>query len=322
MAYQADDAIKQAADEHMKQAYEIFVSGKNLEGALDHIQQAKELVGLTIGIATAESQALATLGRYDEARAVLDEAMPMAKNDEERSYIFYSEGMVLKTQAFKAQDQTALSEAISAYQKSAEINPKSPAVLENAALLAQIGQKENALNYLKFFDQHQKAGARPEMLRLAQQIRNSLQPQDYWSQDVNIVDFEGKKLDMSQYKGKVVLVDVWATWCKPCVMATPHLIEISNQFPDEDFVLVGISADRTQKLAERYVEKNKIPYPSYWDKGGREAGMKYGVTGYPTFVLLDQQGKEIWRQSGWSMKMKETLISNITQMIETGKTAP
>lgn len=321
LAYQAEDPMKKAADDHMRQAYQAFV-GQNVELALDHIQKAKEIVGLTVGIATAESQALSVLGRFDEARAILDEAMPLAGNDSEKSFILYSEGKVLKEKAIKERDQVALGEAIEAFQKSAELDNQSSAVLENAALLAQIGQKENALNYLKFFDQHQKTTARPEVLRMAQQIRNSIQPPDHWGQDVNIANFKGEKFDISKYKGKVVLIDVWATWCKPCVMATPHMIEISKKFPADKFVVLGISADRTQKLAENYVAKNDIPYPSYWDKGGREAGTKFGVTGYPTFVLLDQEGKEMWRQAGWSMQMKETIINNIKTMIEGEKTSP
>lgn len=322
MAQQATSPAEKAADEHMKKAYEIFVTSKNFDEALGHIQQAKELVGLTVGIASAESQLLSNMGRYDEARAILDEAMPLAKTDEERSSILYSEGMVLKSKAFQQRDQEALGEAVKTFQKSAEIHAQSPAVLENAAILARMGQRENALNYLKFFDQHQKATASPQMVQMAQQIRNSLQPQDRWDQETKIVDMDDKPLDMSKYKGKVVLIDVWATWCKPCVMATPHMIEISKMFPEDKFVLLGISADRAKKLAENYIKKNDIPYPSFWDKGGVEAGRKFGVTGYPTFVLLDPNGKEQWRQSGWSDAVKDVIIDNIKTMLEAGNGQP
>lgn len=117
----------------------------------------------------------------------------------------------------------------------------------------------------------------------------------------NLLD--GTKLDWASYKGKVVLVDYWATWCGPCRAEVPNVLENYLKYHDKGFEVVGISLDEKRSDAEDYVKQTNIPWPSLFHEGNDESGwqnpmaVKYGITGIPTAILIDQEGKVVSLQA-------------------------
>ena len=82
-------------------------------------------------------------------------------------------------------------------------------------------------------------------------------------------DTEGKPIKLSDYKGKVVMLDFWGTWCGPCMQMVPHNVETAKKYEGKQFVIIGVNSDRDkEKLAER-IKAEKITYRSFWnsDKG-------------------------------------------------------
>jgi thiol-disulfide isomerase/thioredoxin len=108
-----------------------------------------------------------------------------------------------------------------------------------------------------------------------------------------VKDTNGKTLSLAKYKGKVVLLDFWATWCQPCKVEMPNVIRIHKKFNPKGFEIIGISLDSDARALENFVKANGIAWPQYFDgKGWKNdvAGL-YRVRSIPATYLIDKKGK-------------------------------
>ena len=116
------------------------------------------------------------------------------------------------------------------------------------------------------------------------------------SYNFSLPDTSGKIVSMKDFKGKVVLIDVWATWCGPCKAQFPFLKEIEHEYANnKDIVFVGVSLDKVdvkQKWLDM-IKKEKLGGIQLLDDFGKEFGRKYGLTAIPRFMLIDRQGRWI-----------------------------
>jgi thiol-disulfide isomerase/thioredoxin len=103
-------------------------------------------------------------------------------------------------------------------------------------------------------------------------------------------DLENRKLDLHAYRGKVVLLDFWATWCASCQLEMPRFVAWQSQYGPRDLQIIGISMDDDPALARKLYKKMKLNYPVVM--GDEKLGQLYGgVLGLPLTFLIDSQGK-------------------------------
>jgi thiol-disulfide isomerase/thioredoxin len=105
-------------------------------------------------------------------------------------------------------------------------------------------------------------------------------------------DVAGKDVTLSSYKGKVILLDFWATWCGPCKVEIPHFIEFQQKYGQHGLQIVGISVDDTADKLEPYVREMKMNYPVLQGLGHDDVQDAYGpMFGIPVSVLISRDGK-------------------------------
>jgi cytochrome c biogenesis protein CcmG/thiol:disulfide interchange protein DsbE len=145
--------------------------------------------------------------------------------------------------------------------------------------------------------------------------------------DFALEDLSGKKVSLASYKGKVVLINFWATWCAPCKIETPWLVELRNQYAPQGFEILGISADdfdmdNPQKLSEekkdvaRFVQQQHMPYPVLID--GDALSQPYGgLDSLPTSFFVDRKGTVVATQIG--LTSKDEIEANIRKALAAEK---
>lgn len=107
--------------------------------------------------------------------------------------------------------------------------------------------------------------------------------------DFHVTDLNGEALSLEQYRGQVVLLDFWATWCPPCIAEIPNVKKTYKKYKDQKFQIVGISLDRSKEPLAAYIEKENLTWLHYWDNTGKIANL-YKVVGIPSTFLIDGEG--------------------------------
>jgi len=124
---------------------------------------------------------------------------------------------------------------------------------------------------------------------------------------------DGKPLKLSDEKGSVVLLNVWATWCGPCRFETPELQALHKKYEAKGFKVIGVSVDDTGlDGVKQFVTENKMTYPIAVDADGRIANL-LRTTVLPTSVIIGRDGRILWRKVGAVMPNE---ISSVDAILE------
>jgi peroxiredoxin len=124
----------------------------------------------------------------------------------------------------------------------------------------------------------------------------------------------GGTISLASYRGKVVYLDFWASWCGPCAQALPALDKLRQEFGADDFQVVAVNVDREPRLAQAFLKKRPIGYPSAIDpKGSLPA--RFGVASMPTSFLIDRSGVVRHVQRGFRSGDVDPLREKIHKLV-------
>jgi thiol-disulfide isomerase/thioredoxin len=122
------------------------------------------------------------------------------------------------------------------------------------------------------------------------------------AKDFTLPTLDGKQLSLSSFKGKVVLLNFWATWCGPCKAEIPGFVELQQQYKN-DLVVVGLSVDDPADKAKAFADQYKVNYPMVLGLGRDDIQDAYGpIYGIPASFLISREGKVCKRHLGIAPK--------------------
>ena len=121
--------------------------------------------------------------------------------------------------------------------------------------------------------------------------------------DFTMKDHQGVDVTLSSFKGKVLIIDFWATWCGPCKVEIPHFVEFQNHYGNQGLQIVGISVDDTPDKLAPYVRDMKMNYPVLQGLDRDDVQEAFGpIVGIPVSVLISRDGKVCATHTGLTGK--------------------
>ena len=134
--------------------------------------------------------------------------------------------------------------------------------------------------------------------------------------EIQLKDVFGNTVSLSDFRGNVVFLNFWATWCPPCVIEMPSMQKLHRRFKDKNFVMVAINSQETDARVKSFFDKFKLSFTALLDSSG-EVGTWFDVNAFPTTFVLDKEGRIIGRALGpreWdsqaSVALFDYLIAN------------
>jgi thiol-disulfide isomerase/thioredoxin len=132
--------------------------------------------------------------------------------------------------------------------------------------------------------------------------------------DFTLPSIDGNEYTLSELKGKVVVIDFWATWCPPCRNSIPAFITLYKKYHNQGFTILGISLDNNEQELRAYTKKMKIPYPILI--GNKDIAKTYQVSGIPKTIFLDKKGNIRKTQTGFAPELEPQFDQLISSLLE------
>lgn len=134
--------------------------------------------------------------------------------------------------------------------------------------------------------------------------------------EINLPDLNnGKKISLAALRGKVVLVDFWASWCAPCKEEMPVLESLHKRFKDSGLVIIGVSVDNEAANAKKFLSSVKVSFPIVHD-AGKTVADSFKPPRMPTSYVIDKTGKIRFIHAGFRKEDAKKLEDEITKLLK------
>ena len=132
--------------------------------------------------------------------------------------------------------------------------------------------------------------------------------------DFKLKTLDGQEVTIFKLKGKVILLDFWATWCGPCRESIPHLIQLYKTYHKDGLEVIGMNLDRgDMDTVRHFVKSMDVPYPITVTSQEVERG--YGVTGLPTTILIDKEGRIREKIAGYTSGIAKQMTAKVIDLL-------
>jgi thiol-disulfide isomerase/thioredoxin len=289
LAAQVPQDKAKAFDDEFERGRQLLQRHEYFE-ALKVFQRANQLAsGKSAACFLAMAQAMHGMKAYQNAVDAARSAIELAGDDSRlRARAHSVRGLAF--QALAGKDATKLRDAEAEFRQALAADPESRLAdfhYNLAVALLKQGRDDEGIAELKRQIDIRPRGTTAEESRAL--IANPRRARESYAPDFTLVTSAGETISLETLRGKVVLLDFWASWCVPCVKALPSIRKLQNDHAKDPFVLVGISADEDERAWRAFVSKNGMSWPQYFDDRGRLRGI-FEVQAIPTYVLIDGEG--------------------------------
>jgi thiol-disulfide isomerase/thioredoxin len=162
-------------------------------------------------------------------------------------------------------------------------------------------------------------GSRPPPPKSGSTSNNAALPENIMQASINLLD--GQKTKLSDYSGKVLIVDLWATWCGPCKQEIPHLVEIAKEYKDKGVEVIGLTNENPDTDAEwvkQFSQAFNINYPIGWADNEMQAGLTLGRNSIPQTFIIGRDGKIVKHFVGFSPRLIPQMKAAIEEAASAG----
>jgi peroxiredoxin len=133
--------------------------------------------------------------------------------------------------------------------------------------------------------------------------------------DFSVPALPSGSVDLKSYRGQIVVLNLWATWCPPCVEETPSLVQFAEKMKQHGVVVLGISVDEDPKALQDFVQQNNISYPIGRDPN-RLLSARYGTFQFPETYILDRRGhlaEKVIGATDWDDARMQNFVLDLAQ---------
>jgi thiol-disulfide isomerase/thioredoxin len=295
-----DAAAKDKAADEEKDRYKLPEGG--VKDLLAFIKELREFR------ATTREEAIEHRQKMMKATKAAIEKIGKIAKDDDKLLEGYDEAMDTLL-AYRAQEaggkpSSELKELMEDIKKALAAPRKPTPVLIQAArtvaINAEYGDRENSERAAEIYQEMGDtlaASQYPDIAKQGEQLRGAARRLTLVGKPLELGGtlMDGTKFDWEQYRGKVVLVDFWATWCGPCIREIPNVKKNYELYHDKGFDVVAVSLDRDRAALEAFLEKEKKPWVTLHDGDWSDNAVAqyYGIMGIPTVILVDKDGKVV-----------------------------
>ena len=135
--------------------------------------------------------------------------------------------------------------------------------------------------------------------------------------DFTLRDVEGRSVRLSDYRGQVVMLDFWATWCQPCEAEIPHLQELYSKYKAQGFVVLGVSMDGPETIANvgPFARRYGLEFPVLLDEETRVTGIYNPKRSAPLSVLIDRNGRLAQTRTGYNVGDEKLIEADVQRLL-------
>ncbi len=131
--------------------------------------------------------------------------------------------------------------------------------------------------------------------------------------DFTLKDLKGTQVTLKNFKGRVVFLNFWATWCPPCRREMPSMERLYKQLKDRDFTMLAVDMQESEKQVRAFISEFSLSFPALLDLNGDISSL-YGIVGLPTTYIIDREGMIIGKAVGprdWSSQESKQLFQSL-----------
>lgn len=266
------------------------------------------------------AQAYQGLEAYKNVVETCEKLIALAGSDAQvRAVACNLKGIALQSLA-EGKDQKRLREAESVFREGLALNTGLPILHYNLGFtLMQQGRDPEGIAEMQEYLEREPKG--PKFDEARKLLENPRRSREAYAPDFSITTSDGEYITLEDLRGKVVLLDFWATWCAPCVASVPALRALHKRYEKEAVVMIAISSDSEVEAWRTFIAKNQMVWPQYRDRD-HKVQRAFEVRAYPTYIVIDHEGITRFRGTGFGSAGTGSLEEAIRKALKLATKTP